>query len=359
MNSWTRFFLVLLRLAIGWHFLYEGMEKIHSIDVGVTETNRPWSARPYLKEAVGPLAKYFRGVAGDTDEEALALLKVKPLEGNQDPAKVSARQRISPVLDQAWDEYLRRFEAKYQLTDQQKKEAETKLEQAKDQAVHWLLGETGTKEVEHTFPTGSVKRQLTGKERMQDYVDKVKEIKEIEEKKLPSFDRDVAKAKLRTLKAEASKLRTELLADLEKPMIDSLQVVLTDEQKKLGAATDLPPETEKPWYSKTRLEWIDWTTRYGLVAIGIGLLLGVFTRLSCLGGAAFLLMFYLSQPPFPWVPENTRTEGHYLFINKNLIEMLALLALATTRSGCWAGLDGLLQFCCPRCCRTRKPESSL
>jgi hypothetical protein len=35
-------------------------------------------------------------------------------------------------------------------------------------------------------------------------------------------------------------------------------------------------------------------------------------------------------------------EGHYYFVNKNLIEMLALLVLATTRSGCWLGLDGLL-----------------
>jgi hypothetical protein len=59
------------------------------------------------------------------------------------------------------------------------------------------------------------------------------------------------------------------------------------------------------------------------------------------------LLFYLTMPPFPWVPENVRAEGHYLFVNKNLIEMLALLCLATTQSGCWVGLDGLLQFLNP------------
>jgi len=32
-----------------------------------------------------------------------------------------------------------------------------------------------------------------------------------------------------------------------------------------------------------------------------------------------------------------RCEGSYLFVNKNVIEMVALLALMTTRSGKWAG----------------------
>jgi hypothetical protein len=52
------------------------------------------------------------------------------------------------------------------------------------------------------------------------------------------------------------------------------------------------------------------------------------------------------MPPWPGLPDNPRAEGHYLYINKNLIEMLALLALATTRSGRWAGLDALFAYCC-------------
>jgi hypothetical protein len=59
-------------------------------------------------------------------------------------------------------------------------------------------------------------------------------------------------------------------------------------------------------------------------------------------------MLNLAMPPFPWLPPNPRAEGHYYFVDKNLIEMLALLALATTRSGRWAGLDALLQFLSPR-----------
>jgi hypothetical protein len=69
------------------------------------------------------------------------------------------------------------------------------------------------------------------------------------------------------------------------------------------------------------------------------LLAGFCTRLACVVGAGFLLLFYLSMLPWPGVPENLKAEGHYLYVNKNLIEMLALLALATLPTGRWVGLD--------------------
>ena len=47
------------------------------------------------------------------------------------------------------------------------------------------------------------------------------------------------------------------------------------------------------------------------------------------------------MPPWPGLPEGI-TEGHYRFVNKNLIEMIACLALASTPNGLWIGLDALL-----------------
>ena len=58
-------------------------------------------------------------------------------------------------------------------------------------------------------------------------------------------------------------------------------------------------------------------------------------------------MLYLALPPLPWGPENPRADAPPVFVDKNLIMAVALLALATTRSGLWFGLDGLVQFLNP------------
>ena len=52
------------------------------------------------------------------------------------------------------------------------------------------------------------------------------------------------------------------------------------------------------------------------------------------------------MPPLPGWPESPRLEGHYVLINKTLIEVIALLALTFIPTGRWAGIDGLLCLCC-------------
>jgi uncharacterized membrane protein YphA (DoxX/SURF4 family) len=347
MNGFTRVFLILLRLAIGWHFLFEGIEKIQSVQLGPTETNRPWTSRGYLRGAVGPLADYFRRQTGDSDEEALALLEVKPIPAGEDPARVPPRQRISPLLDQAWSEYFERFAAHYDLPAEQRQRAQAKLDQSKDQAVQWMLSDEHLREVERSFSSATVKIKESPRQRIEAYRANVAQIRDIEERKLPAFNNDVEGQKLRALRAETNRQRTELMADLQKPLVEALQALLTPEQKEKGPVPIYEQDERRSWYQKTRVEWIDWLTMYGLTAVGIGLLLGILTRTACLGGVLFLAMFYLTQPPFPWVPTNPLAEGHYLFVNKNLIEMLALLVLATLPTGRWLGLDGLLQFLSP------------
>ncbi len=91
----------------------------------------------------------------------------------------------------------------------------------------------------------------------------------------------------------------------------------------------------------TQLDLINMATTYGLIAIGACLILGLLTPLAALGGAAFLAMIYFSMPPWPGLPPNPKTEGHYFIVSKNLIELIACLVLATTPSGHWIGLDAL------------------
>src|SRR5438034_11432069 len=88
MNVFTRVFLVLLRLAIGWHFLIEGVEKIESVRLGLTETSRPWTSEGYVREASGPLVGLFRRQFGDPDAAALERLTVQPLPAGQDSSHV-------------------------------------------------------------------------------------------------------------------------------------------------------------------------------------------------------------------------------------------------------------------------------
>jgi len=86
----------------------------------------------------------------------------------------------------------------------------------------------------------------------------------------------------------------------------------------------------------------DLITMWGLTVVGVLLMLGLFTRLASLAGIAFILMFYLSTPPFIGYFYSVPTEGSYLIVNKNLVELCALIVIFTTGSGRFAGLDRIL-----------------
>jgi uncharacterized membrane protein YphA (DoxX/SURF4 family) len=60
--TWTRLLTTVLRIAIGWHLLYEGASKILAGD---------WSAAAYLKNASGPLAGFYHWLGSSE-----AMLKV-------------------------------------------------------------------------------------------------------------------------------------------------------------------------------------------------------------------------------------------------------------------------------------------
>ena len=83
-------------------------------------------------------------------------------------------------------------------------------------------------------------------------------------------------------------------------------------------------------------------TMYGLTVVGVLLMLGLFTRLAALGGIAFVLLFYLCNPPFVGYFYSIPTEGSYLIVNKNLVELCALIVILVTGSGRFAGLDRLV-----------------
>ena len=86
----------------------------------------------------------------------------------------------------------------------------------------------------------------------------------------------------------------------------------------------------------------DLITMWGLTIVGVLLVLGLFTRLASIAGIAFILLFYFANPPFVGYFYSLPSEGSYLIINKNLVELCALLVILATRSGLFAGLDRIL-----------------
>ena len=86
----------------------------------------------------------------------------------------------------------------------------------------------------------------------------------------------------------------------------------------------------------------DLITMWGLALVGLLLILGLFTRLSSLGGIGFILLFYLCNPPFVGYFYSIPTEGSYLIVNKNLVELCALVVIVVTGSGRFAGLDRIV-----------------
>jgi len=344
MNRLTCVFLILLRLAIGWHFLFEGLEKIHSDN---------WTSAGYLREATGPLAEQFRELAGDPVLDRMTPL---PLAAGEDPGRTPPHRRMPPQLQREWQQYFERFVQYYKLNDEQKETARRMFEQRQDQTALWLL--RGKKQVKRAAPWGpTVDREMTTPERLQEYRDKLKTVRQVQDEELRRFGADV-NAKLKTAKADAGQVRSKLNAELNEQtneMVKALRTVeLKPDQKK---EEPLPYAVESTWRDWSLLQWSDAIVKYGLIAVGIALLIGLLTRTACVAGASFLLLFYLAMPPLLGMPDNPRAEGHYLFINKNIIEMLALLTLATTRSGRWVGLDGLVQFLRPSVWRTEpQPE---
>lgn len=95
------------------------------------------------------------------------------------------------------------------------------------------------------------------------------------------------------------------------------------------------------FHSMGDASWIgrlDLVVALALIAVGLSLLLGLFTQLGCLGAAGLLVMFYVSAIPMG-MPD-PRAEGSYLIVNKNLIELAAVAVLFAFRTGRIAGLDG-------------------
>jgi len=87
------------------------------------------------------------------------------------------------------------------------------------------------------------------------------------------------------------------------------------------------------------LNTVDFLNTWGLIAIGTGLILGLFSRAASIFGTILLLMYYMNNPPLIGLEYSLPSEGNYLVINKTLIEAVALFVLSIFPTSQIIGFD--------------------
>ncbi|MBA7636615.1 hypothetical protein ES703_44236 [subsurface metagenome] len=90
------------------------------------------------------------------------------------------------------------------------------------------------------------------------------------------------------------------------------------------------------------LKIVDLLNIWGLILIGLGLFLGIFTQLSSLSGIVLLSLYYTANPPFIGMDFGVPVEGHYLIINKTLVEIIALSIFLFIHPKSLPGIDRLI-----------------
>lgn len=87
------------------------------------------------------------------------------------------------------------------------------------------------------------------------------------------------------------------------------------------------------------LSTVDFLNTWGLIAIGLGLVLGLFSRAAAVAGAALVFVYYLNVPPLIGLEYTLPADGNNLIVNKTLIEAVALCVLALFPTSKIFGLD--------------------
>jgi len=280
--------IVALRVGIGVHFLGEGLAKI--------ESPRPFSGA-FFGNAKGPLAPLFKGLVWDADGEFRL-------------------DRDRTLAD--WDNYRNRVVSHYGFDDPQKKKADEVLKAYEGRLKQFFNVEGDT--IQEYFQ----------------WVDRRKENAKDKARQLASLQTHDAR-----IASETRKLWSELIPTIDrmwKGLEDDLNDIATTEQWERHGRLAIG----KPGRGLVDSETMDAVVPWFDLIIGGCLILGLFTRVAGILGAAFLASVCVSQWPL---------SPGAIPIYYQAVEMLALLTLAAIGAGRYLGLDfilgGMRAICCP------------
>jgi uncharacterized membrane protein YphA (DoxX/SURF4 family) len=213
-----------------------------------------------------------------------------------------------------WSSDVERLASHYGFDKDQRDKAATLLQQADDFAAIWFSDkEAREKRYQYYHDLGQVQKVEGSPDAL-------------------SFERERAAAKRKDLDVERKRLIADLQARAASLHAGVIELAKPEQREASGPYVG-------PW---TKLDQINAMTMYGLIAMGLCLMLGLLGPIAALAGAVFLGQIYLSMPPWPGLPVSPVAEGHYSIVNKNLIEMLACLALVFIPTSFWIGLDSML-----------------
>lgn len=268
--------LVLLRVTIGWHFFSEGHNKWEQGN---------WDAKPFFQAAQGPFANRFRRMVWDWDGRL-----------RLDVEKTKAH--FAGYRDRA----IRHFG----FNDAQKRQAQINYAKSIEQ-LQWLIE--------------------ANKNDLEEY--------RLGRQRIAALDADANRGGVASLAGQTETIRKEMEGKIN-PVLRQIDTLWSSyEAAQNGLATTQQMAAKSPLaMSKPRNQLIDTSIinkviPYFDMAIGVCLVIGLFTPVAALAAAVFLGQVFLSQFPPPTGPGSSY----------QLIEALACLVLAATAAGRLAGLD--------------------
>jgi uncharacterized membrane protein YphA (DoxX/SURF4 family) len=292
--------LVLLRLAVGWHFYREGTAKL--------QPSSKFTSTAFLSNAKGPFAPLYHNMIWDADGQY--------------------RLSLEDTRD-AWQAFRDQAAEQYGFDNQQEKEAQA-VYQRYERQMAWYLGSQAS----------DIDEYLKGLERRDRYRGQDPEQSSSEVvKNRPWTEVPSLRGQLASIEDELQKKRNGWLRTIDKLWADYEQAIndlATEDQRRYGPVS-LPRLGRRAFDSVT----VDGIIPYFDLTIGVLLILGLFTRLASCAGAAFLASVVVSQ--WPWAPGAADT--YY-----QTVELCALLVLAGTAAGRFAGLDFFLYAARLKCC---------
>jgi uncharacterized membrane protein YphA (DoxX/SURF4 family) len=311
--------LVLLRLAVGWHFFKEGADKIH---------DKKFSSVGFLSAAKGPLAPTFHGMIWDADGYHRIDIE------RDDQGDIARNAKGEPLVAgytlPEWQAFRDEAGQQYGFDDKQTKQATAIYNRYERMLVSYLRSIADGDGGEYFK---KLQRRDRYKGHPQDSDPKKDEVTGAWTQ-VPAL-----RGQLASLETDIKKQRGPWLASIDamwNGYEQEINNLATEDQQSRG-----PVRLVRPGRTLTDNITIDRFIPYFDLTIGILLVLGLFTRVAASAGAAFLATIVITQWPWAYDVQPTFNQT---------VELCALLVLAGTAAGRFAGLDWFLHAACLKCC---------